>query len=131
MGELVQAVPPSLRPLGGTAMGRFVRLPPHRLRSAARGLPPQSRSSLCTRMNLNGLLLGDTGMTEHREKSIAESGDEPKPFADFAMVRLKRPARGLGVLYPAGSVGVVVDRHEDGIAYEVEFDSPMPGIATV
>ena len=82
-------------------------------------------------MILNDPLLGDAGMTEDREKSTAEPGDEPKTFADFAMVRLKRPARGFGVLYPAGSVGVVVDCHEDGIVYEVEFDSPMPGIATV
>ncbi len=82
-------------------------------------------------MILNVLLLGNPGMTEDREKPTAEPGDEPKTFADFATVRLRRPARGFGVLFPAGSVGVVVDCHEDGIHYEVEFDSPRPGVATV
>lgn len=73
--------------------------------------------------------LGNAGMTEDREKSAVEPVDEPKTFAEFAMVRLRRRARGFGVRYPAGSVGVVVDRHKDGIAYEVEFDSPRPGVA--
>ena len=70
-------------------------------------------------------------MIEDSDIPTAKRDDEPKGFADFAIVRLTRPARGFGVLYPAGSVGVVVERHEDGIGYEVEFDSSKPGVATV
>ena len=70
-------------------------------------------------------------MTEDREQPTSEPGNGPKTFNEFAMVRLKRPARGFGVLYPAGSVGAIVHRHADGIGYEVEFDSPKPGVATV
>jgi hypothetical protein len=70
-------------------------------------------------------------MTEHRGKTTSEPIDGPETFADFVMVRLERPVHGFDVLYPAGNVGTIVHRDEDGIGYEVEFVSPEPGVATV
>ena len=46
------------------------------------------------------------------------------PFAEFTTVTLKRIVEVHGVTLPAGSRGVIMGVYDDGLAYEVEFDSP-------
>ncbi len=45
-------------------------------------------------------------------------------FADYSFVALAHAVEHNGVTLPAGTGGVVVHRHSDGIGYEVEFEHP-------
>lgn len=52
-------------------------------------------------------------------------------FAEFSPVALKREIVHRGVTFPAGSRGIVVHRHADGIGYEVEFSRPTEAVLTL
>jgi hypothetical protein len=48
----------------------------------------------------------------------------PNGFEDFTTVTLTHPVEVQGVSMPAGARGVVMAAWADGMAYEVEFESP-------
>lgn len=45
-------------------------------------------------------------------------------FPDYSRVALTSDVQHQGRVFPAGTKGVIVDRHGDGLAYEVEFEQP-------
>jgi hypothetical protein len=55
----------------------------------------------------------------------------PRAFAEYSAVTLKRSLIHDNVTFPAGTRGVVVHRHRDGIGYEVEFSRPVEAVLTV
>jgi Domain of unknown function (DUF4926) len=52
-------------------------------------------------------------------------------LAEYSYVRLRHDIQAEGTTYGAGTRGVIVHRHDDGIAYEVEFESPVFGVITL
>ena len=52
-------------------------------------------------------------------------------LTEYSFVRLNRPVNAGGVTYPAGSRGVIVHRHDDGIGFEVEFEQPAFRVITL
>ena len=54
-----------------------------------------------------------------------------KPFEEYIYVTLTHELISDGVLYPVGSRGVIVQRHDDNIGYEVEFEVPRFTVATL
>ena len=52
-------------------------------------------------------------------------------FAEYSYVSLKHDVRVGDTEYKAGTRGVVVHRHADGIGYEVEFERPHFGVLTL
>lgn len=52
-------------------------------------------------------------------------------FAEYSYVALTHEVIAGGVKYPSGSRGVVVQRHSDGVGYEVEFERPRFGVLTL
>lgn len=52
-------------------------------------------------------------------------------LAEYSFVRLNRPVTAGEVTYPAGSRGVIVHRHDDGLGYEVEFEQPAFRVITL
>lgn len=54
-----------------------------------------------------------------------------KPFDEYIYVTLARDLVSDGVLYPVGTRGVIVQRHDDNIGYEVEFEAPRFTVVTL
>jgi len=52
-------------------------------------------------------------------------------FEEFSSVALAHAVKHSGETLPAGTVGVIVHRHADGIGYEVEFDLPTFSVITL
>jgi hypothetical protein len=52
-------------------------------------------------------------------------------LAEYSHVRLRHDVQAGGTTYAAGTRGVVVHRHNDGIGYEVEFESPAFRVITL
>ncbi len=52
-------------------------------------------------------------------------------FAAFAPVILRHDVLDDGVVFPAGTRGIVVEIHDDGVAYEVEFSHPAEMVLTL
>jgi hypothetical protein len=50
---------------------------------------------------------------------------------DYASVRLRHEVSLAGVTYKAGTRGVIVHRHADGVGYEVEFTEPAFRVVTL
>ena len=63
-------------------------------------------------------------------KTAQNSGRAQSPV-EFDEVHLKRDITKDGVAYPAGTRGIIVWCHPDGLAFEVEFFSPQPAVVTV
>jgi hypothetical protein len=57
--------------------------------------------------------------------------DRPEPIPDFTEVTLKRAVDVQGVHMPAGAHGVVMGAYADGLAYEVEFETPQHVVLTL
>jgi hypothetical protein len=49
---------------------------------------------------------------------------EAAMLAEFGSVRLLRDIIYNGTLFPKGSAGIVVEIHDGGVGYEVEFSVP-------
>jgi Domain of unknown function (DUF4926) len=54
-----------------------------------------------------------------------------RDFAQFSYVALAHPIEHKGSTLPAGTRGVVVHKHADGIGYEVEFEHPAFAVITL
>ncbi len=52
-------------------------------------------------------------------------------FAEYSFVALARAVEHNGTTLPAGTEGVVVHRHSDGLGYEVEFEHPTFAVITL
>jgi hypothetical protein len=52
-------------------------------------------------------------------------------FEELSEVVLTRPIEVQGVSMPAGARGVVMAAWGDGLAYEVEFETPQHAVLTV
>lgn len=52
-------------------------------------------------------------------------------LVELAEVQLRRAVSVDGILYPAGSRGVIVWCYPDGEAFEVELFSPQPAVVIV
>jgi len=52
-------------------------------------------------------------------------------FPNYGFVALAHDVTSAGVKYPAGTRGVIVLRHDDGVGYEVEFERPRFGVVTL
>jgi hypothetical protein len=52
-------------------------------------------------------------------------------FPEYTTVVLTHDVLSLGVRIPAGSAGVIVHCHRDGIGYEVEFTQPAFRVVTL
>jgi hypothetical protein len=50
---------------------------------------------------------------------------------DYAYVRLRHAVQAGDTIFAAGTRGVIVHRHADGIGYEVEFEQPMFRVITL
>lgn len=50
---------------------------------------------------------------------------------EFSTVRLNHAGQTGGVTYPAGTRGIIVHRHADGMGYEVEFEKPAFRVITL
>lgn len=68
-------------------------------------------------------------MTE-RNLGAAKSA-HPTLFRAYSHVRLIHDVHAGNVTFPAGSRGVIVDCHNDGIGYEVEFETPAFRVLTL
>ncbi len=68
-----------------------------------------------------------------RETVLYVEGSEPlQVFQDLERVAITRAARtDDGQTVPAGSEGTIVDVIKEGLAYAVEFTTPVDGIATL
>jgi hypothetical protein len=54
-----------------------------------------------------------------------------RSFEELSEVTLARPIKVQGVSMPAGARGVVMAAWADGLAYEVEFESPQHAVLTI
>jgi hypothetical protein len=71
-------------------------------------------------------------MTAIRQSKPRLEGHKPsKTFGEFSPVTLTIPVTYRGVTFPKGARGVVVHQHDDGIGYEVEFETPMQAVLTL
>jgi hypothetical protein len=62
------------------------------------------------------------------------AGDAMASFAvipELTVVTLAKPVSYKSRVLPSGSRGTIVDTHDGGKAYEVEFDTPFFAVATV
>jgi hypothetical protein len=57
--------------------------------------------------------------------------DRPKPIPELTEVTLKRAVDRRGVHLPAGARGVVMAAYANGLAYEVEFETPKHMVLTL
>jgi hypothetical protein len=57
--------------------------------------------------------------------------DRPRPISEFTEVTLKRAVHVRGVDVPVGAHGVVMAAYADGLAYEVEFETPKHIVLTL
>lgn len=63
--------------------------------------------------------------------AVARTPNAPARLEEYSAVRLNHPVTAGGLVYPAGSRGVIVHRHPDGIGYEVEFEQPAFRVLTL
>lgn len=64
--------------------------------------------------------------------SIAPAAAHPiADLAEFAPVVLTREVRAGGAVFPAGTTGVIVHRHRDGVGFEVEVARPVFRVITL
>ena len=66
-----------------------------------------------------------------RGASRAPDAAPRRDFAEFGYVALAHPIEHQGSTLPAGTRGVVVHKHADGIGYEVEFEHPAFAVITL
>ena len=52
-------------------------------------------------------------------------------LAEYAYVRLLHAIEAGGTTYSAGTRGMIVHRHADGVGYEVEFEQPAFRVVTL
>lgn len=52
------------------------------------------------------------------------TAERPPRFPEFSRVVLTRDVAAGPITFPAGSTGVIVHCHDDGIGYEVELHDP-------
>jgi len=52
-------------------------------------------------------------------------------FADFTEVTLAHPVEAFDGVMPKGARGVVMAVYDDGLGYEVEFESPFHAVLTL
>jgi hypothetical protein len=57
--------------------------------------------------------------------------ESPRSIPEFTEVTLKRVVHVLGVHLPVGARGVVMAAYADGLAYEVEFETPKHIVLTL
>ena len=55
----------------------------------------------------------------------------PPAIEEYAYVVLTRDVEAAGVLFPRGTRGVVVHRHDDQVGCEVEFETPRFAVGTL
>lgn len=53
------------------------------------------------------------------------------PLTEFRPVVLRRAIIHRDVVFPAGTRGIVVECHEDGLGYEVEFAHPAEAVLSL
>jgi hypothetical protein len=72
-----------------------------------------------------------------QEATVAVASQDQGPIAptahlaEFAPVTLRRLVYHGGVVFPAGTHGIVVHIHDGGAAYEVEFSHPAEMVLTL
>lgn len=57
--------------------------------------------------------------------------DKPAPIPELTEITLRRAVDRRGVHMPAGAHGVVMAAYADGLAYEVEFETPKHIVLTL
>ena len=65
------------------------------------------------------------------QRTVPKRAALPQSFDEFTYVKLRRPVVSGAVTYAAGTRGVVVHKHADGVGYEVEFEQPKFGVITL
>ena len=59
------------------------------------------------------------------------TAERPTRFPEFSRVVLTRDVAVEPMTIPAGTAGVIVHCHDDGIGYEVEFQAPLFRVVTL
>ena len=65
-----------------------------------------------------------------RASRTVKDGHRPA-LAEYSRVSLRHDVEAGGATYAAGTRGVIVHRHADGIGYEVEFEHPAFRVITL
>ncbi len=63
--------------------------------------------------------------------AIGTEMDRLDPIPEFTEITLKRVVNRRGVHMPAGAHGIVMAAYSDGLAYEVEFETPRHVVLTL
>lgn len=55
----------------------------------------------------------------------------PSEWPEHSLVRLRSATADDHTVYPRGALGTIVHIHRNGVAFEVEFSDPSPGVLTL
>lgn len=77
------------------------------------------------------LASGSAAAWAARVLAMGTEMDRPEPIPEFTEVTLRRAVDRRGVHMPVGARGVAMAAYADGLAYEVEFETPSHVVLTL
>lgn len=94
-------------------------------------LRKEPRAARCVPGCLFRLVTDSAAAHAARRRAMGTLMDRPEPIPELTEVTLNRAVDRRGVHLPAGAHGVVMAAYADGLAYEVEFETPKHIVVTL